>query len=95
MRTTMTKLGNFKMSKIWETLRKFTAKCFQFSSPVKVISVEDVAWQNSMRLNRHEEFSRFCRVDRNKTISVKASKNLLTLCFKRRNKKCSDFILYP
>ena len=34
----------------------------------KAVSIEDVAWQNSMRLNRHEEFSRFGRVDRIKII---------------------------
>ena len=49
--------------KIGEVHRFFGSTCYS-----KVISVENVAWQNSMRLNLHEKFSRFCRVDRIKTI---------------------------
>ena len=48
-------------------VRKNNCGCVTVELP-KAISVEDVARQNSIRLNLQEEFSRFGRVDRIKTI---------------------------
>ena len=48
----------------WDSLIVLSLIEIILKIPTKVISVETVAWQNSMRLNRHEEFSRFGRVDR-------------------------------
>ena len=52
---------------------------------------EQISW-GRLGIGKHFLGLRFWKF---MSFSVKASKNLLTLCFKRRNEKCSDFILYP